>query len=101
LYSGFFGSENFTYLGVPQQPNVKSMHTTKSAEKITPFGGLNFCLKSFHDSGLAALIDRHRGPRVQTVGFSYSDIIANQLAVFFVGGDCAEWSSSKLISFSV
>jgi hypothetical protein len=66
------------------------MHTTKSAEKITPFGGLNFCLKSFHDSGLAGLIDRHLGPRVQTVGFSYSDIIANQLAVFFAGGDCAE-----------
>jgi len=66
------------------------MHTTKSREKITAFGGLNFCLKSFHDSGLAGLIDRRLGRRVSTVGFSYSEIIANQLAVFFAGGDCAE-----------
>lgn len=66
------------------------MHITKSAEKITPFGGFNFCLESFHDCGLASLIDRHLGKRVQTVGFSYSDIIANQLGIFFNGGDCAE-----------
>lgn len=66
------------------------MHITKSSEKITPFGGFNFCLKSFHQSGLASLIDRHLGPRVKTVGFSYSEIIANQMAVFFNGGDCAE-----------
>lgn len=66
------------------------MHTTKSAEKITPFGGLNFCLNRYHQSGLAGLIDRHLGPRGQTAGFSYSDIIANQMAVFFAGGDCAE-----------
>lgn len=59
------------------------MHTTKSSEKITPFGGLNFCLEQFHHSGLAGLIDRQLGQRVQTGGFSYSEIIANQLAVFF------------------
>ena len=34
------------------------MPTTKSSDKITPFGGLNYCLESFHDSGLAGLIDR-------------------------------------------
>lgn len=96
MYSGFFGSEIFTYLGVPQQPKVKSMHTTKSAEKITPFGGLNFCLNRYHHSGLAGLIDRHLGPRGQTAGFSYSDIIANQMAVFFAGGDCAEDLSEHL-----
>ena len=66
------------------------MHTTKSSEKITPFGGLNFCLEQFHHSGLAGLIDRQLGQRVQTGGFSYSEIIANQLAVFFCGGECAE-----------
>ena len=53
------------------------MHITKSSEKITPFGGLNFCLEQFHHSGLAGLIDRQVGQRVQTVGFSYSEIIAN------------------------
>lgn len=66
------------------------MHITKSAEKITPFGGFNFCLNSFYDCGLARLIDRHLGQRVNTVGFSYSDLIANQMAIFFNGGDCAE-----------
>lgn len=90
LYSGFFGSYFFTYLGVTTQPKVKRMHITKSAEKITPFGGFNFCLESFHDCGLARLIDRHLGQRIKTVGFSYSDIMANQLAIFFNGGDCAE-----------
>ncbi|NBC26619.1 MAG: IS1380 family transposase [Bacteroidetes bacterium] len=72
------------------------MHTTKSSEKITPFGGLNFCLERFHHSGLARLIDRHLGPRVKTTGFSYSEIIANQLAVFFAGGECAEDLSEHL-----
>lgn len=66
------------------------MHITKSAEQITPFGGFNFCLKSFHDCGLARLIDRHLGTRVQTVGFSYSQIMTNQMAIFLCGGDCAE-----------
>ncbi len=66
------------------------MHITKSSEKITPFGGFNFCFKSFYDSGLASLIDRHLGKRVKTVGFSYSEIMVNHLAVFFNGGDCTE-----------
>lgn len=66
------------------------MHSTKSSEKITPFGGFNFCFERFHQSGLAGLMDRHLGPRVETVGFSYSEIIANQLGIFLTGGDCAE-----------
>jgi hypothetical protein len=72
------------------------MYTTQSSEKITPFGGLNFCLKSYHDSGLAELIDNHLGPRVQTKGFSYSAIFANLMTVFFAGGDCAEDLSTHL-----
>jgi len=66
------------------------MNIIKSSDNITPFGGFNFCFESFHQSGLAGLIDRHLGQRVQTAGFSYSDILANQLAIFFAGGDCAE-----------
>lgn len=66
------------------------MHITKSAENITPFGGFNFCFKSFYDTGLAGLIDQHLGERVKTVGFSYSDIFVNHMAIFFQGGDCAE-----------
>lgn len=66
------------------------MHITKSAEQITPFGGLNFCLESFHECGLAALIDRHLGDRAGTGGFSYSEITGNLMGIFFTGGDCAE-----------
>jgi hypothetical protein len=66
------------------------MHITKSSDKITPFGGLDFCLENFHQSGLAGLIDRHLGPRGQAAEFSYSDIVANLVSVLFTGGDCAE-----------
>jgi hypothetical protein len=66
------------------------MHITKSSDKITPFGGLDFCLERFHQAGLAGLIDRHLGPRGQTAEFSYSDIVANLMSVLFTGGDCAE-----------
>ncbi|MDR9363821.1 MAG: IS1380 family transposase, partial [Balneolaceae bacterium] len=66
------------------------MHITKSSDKITPFGGLDFCLESFHQSGLTGLIDHRLGPRGQSAGFSYSDIVANLMSVLFTGGDCAE-----------
>ena len=66
------------------------MKITNSAVKITPFGGFNFVFKSFNDSGLSDLIDKHLGMRVKTFGFSYSDIFLNHLAVFFNGGDCTE-----------
>lgn len=66
------------------------MNITKSAEKITPFGGFNFCFKSFYDCGLAGVIDQHLGERVKTTGFSYSDIMANHMAIFLNGGDCTE-----------
>jgi len=62
------------------------MYITKSTEKITPCGGFNFCFKSFHQSGLARLIDRQLRDRVKTVGFSYSDIVANHMGIFFAGG---------------
>lgn len=66
------------------------MKITKSAEKITPFGGFNFVFRSFNESGLAGLIDKSLGMRVKTSGFSYSDIFTNHLAIFFNGGDCTE-----------
>ena len=66
------------------------MKVTNSTEKITPLGGFNFIFKSFKDSGLAQLIDKHLGLRVKTFGFSYSDIFLNHMAVYFNGGDCTE-----------
>ena len=66
------------------------MKITKSAEKITPFGGFNFVFRSFKESGLVDLIDKSLGVRVKTNGFSYSDIFTNHLSVFFNGGDCTE-----------
>jgi len=66
------------------------MYITKCADKITPFGGINFCLDSFHSSGLAGVIDRQLGDRGGATGFSYSEIMGNLMGVFFAGGDCAE-----------
>jgi uncharacterized protein Veg len=66
------------------------MKITKSAEKITPFGGFNFVFRSFKESGLVDLIDKSLGMRVKANGFSYSDIFTNHLAIFFNGGDCTE-----------
>lgn len=66
------------------------MKITNSEEKITPFGGFNFCNKLFNDCGIPQLIDSQLGKRVETVGFDYSDIFSNHLAVFLHGGDCTE-----------
>lgn len=66
------------------------MKVTKSAEKITPFGGFNFVFRSFKESGLADLIDKQLGMRVKTFGFSHSDIFTTHLAIYFNGGDCIE-----------
>lgn len=66
------------------------MQITNSSEKITPFGGFNFCHKLFNDCGLPQLIDSHLGKRVKTFGFDYSDIFSNHMAIFLHGGDCTE-----------
>lgn len=66
------------------------MKVSNSAEKITPLGGFNFVVRSFKDSGISALIDKHLGLRVKTFGFSYSDIFLNHMAVYYNGGDCTE-----------
>ena len=67
-----------------------SMKITQSAEKISPFGGFNFCHKLLTDTGIPQLVDGELGQRVMTVGFSYSDILSNHMAVFLSGGDCTE-----------
>lgn len=66
------------------------MKITHSAEKITPFGGFNFCHKFLCNSGIPNIIDKHLGKRVKHVGFDYSDILMNHLAIFLNGGDCTE-----------
>jgi len=67
------------------------MKIHKKTKQITsPFAGISFIDKSFTKSGLVELIDNELGCRVQTVGYSYSDIIKNFFHIFFCGGDCAE-----------
>lgn len=66
------------------------MKITTSNEKISPFGGFNFCHELLLSTGIPSLIDQHLGQRVKYVGFSYSDILLNQFAIFLNGGDCAE-----------
>ncbi len=66
------------------------MKITTSKEKITPFGGFNFCYQLLNDSGISELVDTHLGSRVKYVGFDYSEIFMNHLAIFLNGGDCTE-----------
>lgn len=66
------------------------MKITTSAEKISPFGGFNFCYKLLNDTGIRGLIDQHFGLRVKYSGFNYSDIFMNHLAIYLNGGDCTE-----------
>lgn len=66
------------------------MKITTSPEKISPFGGFNFCYKLLDDTGIRGLIDSHLGLRVKQAGFSYSDIFMNHLAIYLNGGDCTE-----------
>lgn len=66
------------------------MKITTSNSKVNPFGGFNFCVDLLYGSGIPQLIDAHLGKRVKTFGFDYSEILMNQLAIYFSGGDCAE-----------
>lgn len=66
------------------------MKITTSDSKVNPFGGLNFCIDLLDKSGISELIDNHLGKRVKTFGFGYSEILMNQLSIFYTGGDCAE-----------
>ncbi len=66
------------------------MKITHSGENITPFGGFNFCHQLLCDAGIPKLIDSHLGQRVKHVGFDYSEILTNHLAIFLNGGDCTE-----------
>ena len=66
------------------------MKVITSPEKITPLGGFNFCNELLLKSGIPCLIDDHLGKRVKYVGFNYSEIMMNHLAIFFNGGDCTE-----------
>ena len=66
------------------------MKVTYSNEKITAFGGFNFCHDLLTTSGIYNLIDRHLGQRANNKGFNYSDIFASHFAVFLNGGNCTE-----------
>ena len=66
------------------------MKITTSKSVVNPFGGFNFCIELLQKEGIPQLIDQHLGKRVLYAGFDYSQILLNQLAVYFTGGDCAE-----------
>lgn len=66
------------------------MKITTSNDKITPFGGFNFCFSILQNLKIPSLIDNHLGNRVKRVGFEYSDIFMNHLAIFLNGGDATE-----------
>jgi len=68
----------------------------KTSSSVSPFAGTSFINQSFNSSGLSQLIDNELGQRVETVGFSYSEIIRNLMNVFCSGGSCAEDIQSHL-----
>jgi hypothetical protein len=67
-----------------------SLKISQSTDKISPFGGFNFCHQLLGRTGIPQLVDSELGKRVKKVGFNYSDIFSNHLAVFLSGGDCTE-----------
>ncbi|PCJ57917.1 MAG: hypothetical protein COA65_08640 [Rhodospirillaceae bacterium] len=50
---------------------------TYSSQKINPFSGIFFAIKSIKKKKIAKLILRHLGKRVKQTKYSYSDIILN------------------------
>ena len=62
----------------------------KISQNITPFAGISYVNSEFNNCGMAQLIDNELGQRVQTVGYSYSEIISNWFDLFLCGGECAE-----------
>lgn len=75
------------------------MKLQKKSKLINPYSGISFVNSSFENIGLNQLIDKELGMRVQTVGYSYSDIIKNLFHVFYCGGDCAEDIQTHLKDF--
>jgi hypothetical protein len=71
-----------------KQTKSEDIKITQSDKNITPSGGFNFCYELFNKTSLPQLIDRHLGKIVTRVGFDYSGIFANQMAVFLHEGDC-------------
>ena len=64
------------------------MKTTK--EKVTPFGGFNFCVKLLKDNGIPSLFDKELGSRGESAIYNYSDILQSHLAIYLHVGDCTE-----------
>lgn len=62
----------------------------KSNVKINPFIGISFIQDCFINKKLSELIDNELGNRVESYGYSYSDIIKNLFSIYYCGGDCIE-----------
>ena len=73
-----------------KKQNKEDLKITHSNKNISPFGGFNFCHELFNKTGIPSLLDEHLGKRVKYVGFDYSDIFTNHMAIFLHGGDCTE-----------
>lgn len=66
------------------------MKIIQSADKINPFGGINFVIDQLNKVGVGSLIDSELGRRVKLIGFQYSEIFYNHMSLFLTGGQCAE-----------
>lgn len=66
------------------------MNCCYSQDKITPFGGLYFVNELLSQEGITELINTHLGPRAANSRYEWSDLFYGMLAIFILGGDCAE-----------
>ncbi|HUX59464.1 MAG TPA: hypothetical protein VMV77_21000 [Bacteroidales bacterium] len=60
------------------------MKLQKTSTDVSPFSGKSFVNGAFDKIGMSQLINNKLGDRVNTDGFSYSDIIKNLYNVFTV-----------------
>jgi hypothetical protein len=54
---------------------------------VSPFAGISFDNDEFNNIGLTQLNDNELGTRVETIGFSYSDIIRNLINIFLAAAN--------------
>lgn len=79
----------------------------QKAEKINPFGGINFIANTFKKYGIPELIDKHMGKRPSQAGYKYSDIFLSLAYSHYGGSSCIEdinylkgyFTKSPLIKF--
>lgn len=76
-----------------------AMKILKSAQQITPFGGLSFVYQFLEHKQIGELIDSFLGDLPRQSKYSWKDIIYSLWSIPFCGGDCIEDLSINLKTY--